>query len=274
MAHSVEFFPPKNAAGEERLRDAVTTLLPLNPEYASVTFGAGGSTRERTFATVTMIRQEYGLESVPHLSCIGSTVAGIREILEDYRAQGIHRIVALRGDLPEGMENPGHFQHAADLVAFIRRFGGFEIYVAGYPDIHPQAGSARDDVAHLVAKIKAGADAVITQYFFNPDAYLQLRDDLLRQGVEVPVVVGVMPIGNYAQIARFSAMCGADLPQYVRRRMEAYADDAQSQYEFGIDLLSRQCQLLLREGAPGLHFYTLNQAEATAAIWRNLGLES
>ena len=272
MAHSVEFFPPKNAAGEERLREAITALLPLGPEYASVTFGAGGSTRERTFATVTMIRQDYDLEAVPHLSCIGSTEAGIREILRDYQKQGIRRIVALRGDLPEGMENPGHFQHAADLVAFIRHFGGFDVYVAGYPEIHPRATSARDDVAHLVAKVQAGADAIITQYFFNPDAYLQLRDELQRQGVEIPVVVGVMPITNFEQISRFSAMCGADIPQYVRRRMEAYADDPQSQYQFGIDLLSRQCQLLLREGAPSLHFYTLNQAEATTAIWRNLSL--
>ena len=272
MRHSVEFFPPKNAAGEERLREAVSALLPLGPEYASVTFGAGGSTRERTFATVTMIREDYGLEAVPHLSCIGSTEAGIREILEDYKKQGIRRIVALRGDLPEGMTNPGHFEHAADLVAFIHRFGGFEIYVAGYPEVHPRALSAVEDLQHLAAKARAGADAIITQYFYNPDAYLQLRDDLQKLGITVPVVVGVMPMTNFEQISRFSAMCGAELPQYLRRRMEAFADDPQSQYQLGIDLISRQCENLLAQGAPSLHFYTLNQADATSAIWSNLGL--
>ncbi len=272
MAHSVEFFPPKNAAGEQRLQEAIRALLPLRPEYASVTFGAGGSTRERTFATVDMIRKDYALEAVPHLSCIGSTKSGIQEILEDYRTQGIQRIVALRGDLPEGMSNPGHFEYAADLVAFIRQFGGFEIYVAGYPEVHPKAISANEDLQHLVEKVQAGADAVITQYFYNPDAYLQFRDDLQRRGVEVPIVVGVMPITNFAQISRFSAMCGAELPQYLRRRMEAYGEDLQSQYQLGIELLSRQCETLLAQGAPGLHFYTLNQSEATTAIWQNLGL--
>ncbi|MDR7926920.1 methylenetetrahydrofolate reductase [NAD(P)H] [Acidithiobacillus thiooxidans] len=272
MAHSVEFFPPKNAAGEQRLQEAIRALLPLKPEYASVTFGAGGSTRERTFATVDMIRKDYALEAVPHLSCIGSTESGIQEILEDYRTQGIQRIVALRGDLPEGMSNPGHFEYAADLVGFIRQFGGFKIYVAGYPEVHPKAVSAEEDLQHLVEKVQAGADAVITQYFYNPDAYLQLRDDLQRRGVEVPIVVGVMPITNFEQISRFSAMCGAELPQYLRRRMEAYGEDLQSQYQFGIELLSRQCETLLAQGAPSLHFYTLNQSEATTAIWQNLGL--
>ncbi len=272
MQHSVEFFPPKNAAGEDRLRETVRALLPLGPEYASVTFGAGGSTRERTFSTVSLIRQDYDLEAVPHLSCIGSTEASIREILEDYRQQGIQRIVALRGDLPEGMSNPGHFEYASDLVAFIRAFGGFRIYVAGYPEVHPRAASAQEDLQHLAEKVRAGADAVITQYFYNPDAYLQLRDDLQKRGAEVPVVVGVMPIGNFEQISRFSAMCGAELPQYLRRRMEAYAGDPQSQFQLGIDLLTRQCETLLKQGAPSLHFYTLNQAEATRAIWQNLGL--
>ena len=271
MAHSVEFFPPKNAAGEERLRETIRVLKALKPEYASVTYGAGGSTRERTFATVAMIRQEYDLEAVPHLSCIGSTEEGIREILEAYRAQGVQKIVALRGDLPEGMSNPGHFEYAADLVTFIHQFGGFDIYVAGYPEIHPRAISAPDDLQHLVEKVRAGADSIITQYFYNPDAYWQLQEDLHKRGVDVPIVVGVMPITNFEQITRFSAMCGAELPQYLRRRMEACGDDLQSQTEFGIELLSRQCESLLSQGAPSLHFYTLNQHEATAAIWQNLG---
>jgi methylenetetrahydrofolate reductase (NADPH) len=272
MAHSVEFFPPKNAAGEARLREAIAALLPLGPEYASVTFGAGGSTRERTFATVEMILRDYPLEAVPHLSCIGSTPEGIREILERYRQQGVKRIVALRGDLPAGMDHPGSFQHASELVAFIRAFGGFQIFVAGYPEVHPQAPSALLGIEHLVAKVQAGANAVITQYFFNPDAYAQLRDDLERRGVAVPIIPGIMPIVNYEQIARFSAQCGAEIPRYVRLRMEAYGDDLAAQLEYGIELLSRQCETLLAQGAPDLHFYTLNQAEPTASIWRNLHL--
>jgi len=269
---SVEVFPPKNTAGEERLRESMAALAALRPAYASVTYGAGGSTQERTLATVRLIQQQDGYEAVPHLTCIGSTEAGIRELLQRYRDWGVRRIVALRGDLPEGMENPGFFRHASDLVAFIRDFGGFEIFASAYPEVHPQAQHARADLDYLVAKTEAGVDALITQYFYNPDAYLQLRDQLERRGVTVPILVGVMPIHNFEQIARFSAQCGAEIPRYLRLLLEAHADEPEAQREVAADVVARQCDLLLREGAPGLHFYTLNQAEATLAIAQRLNI--
>ena len=269
---SVEFFPPKNPAGEERLQEAMAALAALRPAYASVTYGAGGSTQERTLATVRLIQQQAGYEAVPHLTCIGSTEAGIRELLQRYRDWGVRRIVALRGDLPAGMDNPGFFRHASDLVAFIRDFGGFEIVASAYPEVHPQAQDARRDLDYLVAKVEAGVHTLITQYFYNPDAYLQLRDALARRGITVPIVVGVMPIHNYEQIARFSAQCGAEIPRYLRMQFEAYADDPRSQQALAAEFLTRQCKLLLREGAPGLHFYTLNQADATLAIAQGLGI--
>ncbi|MEY2342367.1 methylenetetrahydrofolate reductase [NAD(P)H] [Acidithiobacillus sp. IBUN Pt1247-S3] len=268
----MEFFPPKNPAGEERLRESMAALAALRPAYASVTYGAGGSTQERTLATVRLIQQQDGYEAVPHLTCIGSTETGIRELLQQYRGWGVRRIVALRGDLPEGMENPGFFRHASDLVAFIRDFGGFEILASAYPEVHPQAEHARLDIDYLVAKVEAGVDALITQYFYNPDAYLQLRDLLARRGVTVPVLVGVMPIHNYEQISRFSAQCGAEIPRYLRLLLESYADDPEVQREIAADAVARQCSLLLREGAPGLHFYTLNQADATLAIAQRLDI--
>lgn len=270
--HSIEFFPPKNAAGEARLRQTIAELLPLKPAFASVTFGAGGSTRERTFDTVRLIQDEYPLEAVPHLSCIASTREGVREVLERYRAQGIRRIVALRGDLPEGMDTPGEFRFANELVGFIKDFGGFEIHVAAYPEAHPQAPDPLADLDNFVRKAEAGADVAITQYFYNNNAYYQFVDDLRRRGLDIPVVVGVMPIVNYGQIARFSALCGAEIPRFIRERMEAYGDDLESQRAFGIEVVTRQCEDLLRQGVPGLHFYTLNQAEPTASIWRNLGI--
>jgi len=269
---SVEFFPPKNAAGEERLRESVAALAALRPAYASVTYGAGGSTQERTLATVRFLQEQGNYEAVPHLTCIGSTESGIRELLQRYRDWGIRRIVALRGDLPEGMENPGFFRHASDLVAFIRAFGGFEILASAYPDVHPQAISAKQDLDYLVAKVKAGVDTLVTQYFYNPDAYLQLRDALARRGVQVPIVVGIMPIQNFQQIVRFSAQCGAEIPRYMQLLFEAYADDPASQTALATEIVARQCALLLREGAPGLHFYTLNQAEPTLAIAQRLGI--
>ncbi|MCE5360077.1 methylenetetrahydrofolate reductase [NAD(P)H] [Candidatus Igneacidithiobacillus taiwanensis] len=269
---SVEFFPPKNAAGEERLRESVAALAALRPAYASVTYGAGGSTQERTLATVRFLQEQGDYEAVPHLTCIGSTESGIRELLQRYRDWGIRRIVALRGDLPDGMENPGFFRHASDLVAFIRAFGGFEILASAYPDVHPQAISAKHDLDYLVAKVKAGVDTLVTQYFYNPDAYLQLRDALARRGVQVPIVVGIMPIQNYQQIVRFSAQCGAEIPRYMQLLFEAYADDPASQNALATEIVARQCALLLREGAPGLHFYTLNQAEPTLAIAQCLGI--
>ena len=269
---SVEFFPPKNSAAEERLRESMAALATLHPAYASVTYGAGGSTQERTLATVQLIQQRDDYEAVPHLTCIGSTEAGIRELLQCYRDWGIRRIVALRGDLPAGMENPGCFRHASDLVAFIRGFGGFEILASAYPEVHPQAQHARLDIDYLVAKVEAGVDALITQYFYNPDAYLQLRDLLARRGVSVPILVGVMPIHNYEQIARFSAQCGAEIPRYLRLLLESYADDPVAQRELASETIARQCNLLLHEGAPGLHFYTLNQADATLAIAQRLDI--
>lgn len=270
--HSIEFFPPKNAAGDARLQECVEAFLPLRPAFASVTFGAGGSTRERTFETVRMIQSIHDLEPVPHLSCIASTRTNIRDILQRYRDQGIRRIVALRGDLPEGMDTPGEFRYANELVSFIQDFGGFEIHVAAYPETHPQAASPQTDLDNFVRKARAGADVAITQYFYNNHAYYQFVADLQKRGVDIPVVVGVMPIGSYAQIARFSALCGADIPRFIRARMEAYGDDIESQRQFGIEVLTRQCEDLLHQGAPGLHFYTLNSAEPTRQIWRNLGL--
>lgn len=267
--HSIEFFPPR---GEQRLREVIDALLPLQPAFASVTFGAGGSTRERTFDTVRMIQAHCALEPVPHLSCISSTRDGIHEILQRYRDQGIKRIVALRGDLPEGMENPGEFHYANELVAFIKDFGGFEIHVAAYPEPHPQAISALTDLEYFVRKVKAGADVAITQYFYNNNAYYQFVEDAQRRGVDIPIVAGVMPFVSYAQVERFSKLCGAEIPRFIRERMAAYADDAASQIQFGIELVTRQCQDLLRQGVPGLHFYTLNQTEPTKTIWENLGL--
>lgn len=272
MDHSIEFFPPKNMAGEARLRETIEALLPLKPSFASVTFGAGGSTRERTFDTVRMISHEFPLEAVPHLSCIASTREGIREILENYRAQGIGRIVALRGDLLPGMDTPGEFRHANELVAFIKDFGGFEIHVAAYPEMHPESPEPVIDLENFIRKTRAGADVAITQYFYNNNAYYQFVEDLRRRDVDIPVVAGVMPIASYEQIARFSKLCGAEIPRFIHVRMEAYADDPASQRAFGIEVVTRQCEDLLRQGAPGLHFYTLNQAEPTATIWRNLGL--
>ncbi len=269
---SVEFFPPKNEPGRERLLAAMAALAPLEPAYASVTYGAGGSTQERTLATVQLVKSESRFEPVPHLTCIGSTEAGIQELLDRYRGWGIQRIVALRGDLPEGMENPGFFRHASDLVAYIRDHGNFEILVSAYPEVHPEAASATADLDYLVAKVQAGASGLVTQYFYNPDAYLHLRDALVRRGVDVPVTVGVMPMVSYEQTARFSAQCGAEIPRFLRLAMEACADDLAAQWQTGVEILSRQCQLLLREGVPGFHFYTLNQAETTLAIWRNLSI--
>ncbi|MGC8467412.1 MAG: methylenetetrahydrofolate reductase [NAD(P)H] [Acidithiobacillus sp.] len=269
---SVEFFPPKNPAGEEKLRETIGALRVLHPDYASVTYGAAGSTQERTLATVTMLARDTDLEAVPHLTCIGSTEVGIRTLLDHYRSEGIRRIVALRGDLPPDREDPGFFRQALDLIAYIRDYGGFEIFAAAYPEFHPRAADARADLDYLQGKVEAGASGLITQYFYNPDAYLQLRDDLARRGIEVPITVGVMPMTNYAQIANFSAQCGAEIPQFLRRRMESFADDPRAQAELAIEVASRQCRLLLDQGAPGLHFYTLNQAEATLAIARNLGL--
>ncbi len=272
---SFEFFPPKNEQGEQRLWAAVEKLAPLQPDYVSVTFGAGGSTRERTFQTVDDIRLKAGLEAAPHLSCIGSERGEIEKILTRYRSHGIRRIVALRGDVPaeEDAFKPGGFRHANELVGFVRSYGGFDITVAAYPEFHPETPLPEQDMANFVRKVNAGADKAITQYFFNNDAYYRFVDDVTARGVSVPIVVGLMPIANFAQIDRFSSLCGADIPRWIRLRMEAYGDDTKSQQQLGIEIATRQAEALLQNGAPGIHFYTLNRAGPTVAVWRNLGLD-
>jgi len=269
---SIEFFPPKTPEGMDKLRAARTQLAQtIKPEFFSVTFGAGGSTRDRTLETVLEIQHE-GHEAAPHLSCVGSTRAEIRAILDTYRQRGIRRIVALRGDLPSGMAEPGELRYASELVAFIRQETGdaFHLEVAAYPEIHPQARSAQDDLQHFAHKVKAGANSAITQYFFNADAYFRFVDEARALGVDVPIVPGIMPIGNFSQLARFSDACGADIPRWIRKRMEGYGDDAASIRAFGLDVVTAMCERLLAGGAPGLHFYTLNQAGLTLEIWKRL----
>jgi methylenetetrahydrofolate reductase (NADPH) len=269
---SIEFFPPKTPEGMDKLRAARAQLAEtIKPEFFSVTFGAGGSTRDRTLETVLEIRQE-GHEAAPHLSCIGTTRAEIRAILGTYKQSGIRRIVALRGDLPSGMAEPGELRYASELVEFIRAETGdaFHLEVAAYPEIHPQARSAQDDLKHFAHKVKAGANSAITQYFFNADGYFRFVDEARALGVDVPIVPGIMPIGNFSQLARFSDACGADIPRWIRKRMEGYGDDSASIRAFGLDVVTGMCERLLAGGAPGLHFYTLNQAGLTLEIWKRL----
>jgi methylenetetrahydrofolate reductase (NADPH) len=270
---SFEFFPPKTAEGIEKLRATRRQLAALHPKFFSVTFGAGGSTRDRTLETVREIQAE-GLEAAPHLSCIGSTRDSIREILGEYRQLGIRHLVALRGDLPSGSMDVGEFSYANELVAFIRAETGdwFEIEVAAYPEVHPQARSWNDDLANFKRKVEAGADSALTQYFFNADAYFRFVDDVRRLGVTIPIVPGIMPIGNYTQLARFSDACGAEIPRWLRKKLESYGDDLESIRAFGLDVVTDLCQRLLAGGAPGLHVYTMNQAAATLTIWKRLGL--
>lgn len=270
---SFEFFPPKTPEGMEKLRATRSQLAQLKPKFFSVTFGAGGSTRERTLETVLEI-QAAGSAAAPHLSCIGSTQESIQETLETYKAQGIRHIVALRGDLPSGMADPGAFRYANELVAFIRQQTGdwFQIEVAAYPEIHPQAKNAQDDLANFKRKVDAGANAGITQYFYNADAYFRFVDDCREMNVTLPIVPGIMPITNCAQLLRFSDACGAEIPRWVRKRLEAYGDDLDSIRAFGLDVVTDLCDRLLEGGAPGLHFYTLNQAGPSSTIWQRLGL--
>ena len=270
---SFEFFPPKTAEGAEKLRATRRQLAQLNPKFFSVTFGAGGSTRDRTLETVREIQAD-GSEAAPHLSCIGSTHDNIREILNEYKSQGIRHLVALRGDLPSGTMDAGEFNYANELVEFIRRETGdwFEIEVAAYPETHPQARSYKDDLAHFKLKADAGANAAITQYFFNADAYFRFVEDVRATGVSIPIVPGIMPIGNYLQLARFSDACGAEIPRWLRKKLETYGDDLTSIRAFGLDVITDLCSRLLAGGAPGLHFYTMNQAGPTTTIWQRLGL--
>ncbi|OZI50007.1 methylenetetrahydrofolate reductase [NAD(P)H] [Bordetella genomosp. 4] len=273
-ALSLEFFPPRDIAAQERLVRAAKQLLAIQPRYVSVTFGAGGSTRAGTADTVRML-QNLGCDAAPHLSCIGATRDDLRGILSAYREQGVRRLVALRGDLPSGMGgDAGELRYAADLVAFIRAETGdaFHIEVAAYPEMHPQAASPQADLNHFVAKVNAGADAAITQYFFNSDAYFDFVDRAQAKGVTIPIVPGIMPITNHTQLVRFSEMCGAEIPRWIRLRLAEFGDDKASIRAFGVDVVGALCQTLLDNGAPGLHFYTLNQAEAALGIWRELDL--
>lgn len=269
---SVEFFPPQTEEGLQKLRQVRDDLAPLNPSFFSVTYGAGGSTRERTFAVVREIAGE-GRPAAPHLSCIGSTRAGIREILEQYRAEGIRRLVALRGDLPSGMADTGELRYANELVDFIRAETGdwFHLEVAAYPEWHPQARSPQDDLENFARKVKAGANSAITQYFFNADAYFHFVDAARAIGVEVPIIPGIMPIAGFTKLARFSDACGADIPRWMRRKFESFGDDSAAIRAFGLDVVTALCERLLEGGAPGLHFYTMNQSGLTREILQRLG---
>jgi len=273
--YSFELFPPKTAEGMEKLAGDVRRLNAVAPAYFSVTYGAGGSTRDRTFETVSLLRGQ-GIDSAPHLSCIGSTRGQIRDILRHYLEQDIHRIVALRGDLPSGMGAgaAGDLRYANELVAFIREETGraFHIEVAAYPEVHPQASSATRDLENFKRKVDSGADAAITQYFYNADAYFAFVGACERAGIEIPIVPGVMPITNYSRLARFSDGCGAEIPRWMRKRLESYGDDIESIREFGHEAVLRLCRRLLDGGAPGIHFYTMNQATPTLRLWQELGL--
>ena len=272
--YSFEFFPPKTAEGMAKLEQTSLELAKLKPLFFSVTFGAGGSTRDRTFETVIDIQNKSGIEVAPHLSCISSTHDNIREVLHAYRKEGIRHMVALRGDIPSGVVEAGEFRHANELVRFIREETGdhFHIEVAAYPEYHPQATSPDRDLANFKRKVEDGADSAITQYFYNADAYFRFVERCRQTGIEIPIVPGIMPITNYYQLARFSDTCGAEIPRWIRKRLEAWGEDLKSIRAFGEDVVTALCTRLLEGGAPGLHFYTLNKAEPSIAIWKNLGL--
>ena len=270
---SFEFFPPKTPEGTAKLRETVRQLAQFDPAFFSVTFGAGGSTQEGTLATVLDIRAA-GHAAAPHISCIGSTRDSIRAVIHRYKDAGIRHTVALRGDLPSGMAVAGEFRHATDLVQFIREETGdhFHIEVAAYPEYHPQARNAQEDLEHFINKVQAGANSAMTQYFYNPDAYFHFVEQVDAMGVSIPIVPGIMPIASFSQLARFSDACGAEIPRWARRKMEGYGDDTASIRAFGLDLVTDLCVKLLEGGAPGLHFYTLNQAGLSSTIWQRLGL--
>ena len=270
---SFEFFPPKTPEGAEKLRITRQALYALKPEFCSVTFGAGGSTQEGTFATVKEILAE-GFEAASHFSCVGATKAVVREQLRTLQTMGVKRLVALRGDLPSGYGIGGEFHYASDLVAFIRAETGnaFHIEVAAYPEVHPQAKSADDDLKAYAAKIKAGADSAITQYFFNSDAYFRFVDDAYKLGVDVPVVPGIMPITSSTQLMRFSDACGAEIPRWIRLRLQGFGDDTASIKSFGLDVTTDLCDQLRNGGVPGIHFYSMNQAGPTVEICQRLQL--
>ena len=272
---SIEFFPPNTPVGGEKLKTVVQDLSVLRPEFFSVTYGAGGSTREKTLATVQDIAA-MGFEAAPHLSCIGSTATGIAEILATYRAQGIRRLVALRGDLPSGMATAGEFRYASELIEFIRKTQGADwfIEVAAYPEYHPQQRYIKRDLQHFADKVRAGADSAITQFFFNPDAYFHFVDEVRALGVTVPIVPGIMPFHNYGRIAQIAARDGIEIPRWVALKMEGYMDDTASIRAFGVEVVTRLCERLIAGGVPALHFYALNQSAVVLDICRRLGLSA
>ncbi|NOU00436.1 MAG: methylenetetrahydrofolate reductase [NAD(P)H] [Gallionella sp.] len=271
---SFEFFPPQTPEGVEKLTAVRKQLAVLNPEFFSVTFGAGGSTQDRTMETIRLIHAE-GHHAAPHLSCVGSTRDNIRALLLAYKELGINRIVALRGDLPSGMHSIGEFQYANELVSFIRAQTGehFHIEVAAYPEFHPQARTAHDDLINFKRKVSAGANSAITQYFYNADAYFRFVEDSRKLSITAPIVPGIMPIMKFSQLARFSDMCGAEIPRWMRKTLEGYGDNTESVQAFGLDVVTQLCEKLIAGGAPGLHFYTLNQAGASLEIVKRLGYQ-
>lgn len=273
-SYSFEFFPPKTPEGAEKLKATWQKLSQLKPEFFSVTFGAGGSTQDRSFQAVQQIQQESGVEAAPHLSCIGTTRDSIKAILEQYRQQNIKRIVALRGDMPSGTQDVGDFRYANELVEYIREQTGdhFHIEVAAYPEFHPQANSADADLDNFKRKVQAGANSALTQYFYNPEAYFRFVDSCEQRQIQVPIVPGIMPITNFHQLARFSDTCGAEIPRWLRWRLQSYGDDIESIRKLGMEVSLDLCAKLLDGGAPGLHFYTMNKAEPSSAIWQALGL--
>jgi len=274
---SCEFFPPKTDKGIATMRDVRQQLAPLKPEFYSVTFGAGGSTQDNTLDAVVEIQQAHaitGIDAAPHLSCVGSTAERIRDMLKTYQSHGIKRLVALRGDLPSGMRDPGDFRYANELVEFIRQETGdyFTIEVAAYPEIHPQAASAQADFINFKRKVDAGADSALTQYFYNIDSYLYFLDRCQKNGIEIPIIPGIMPINNYSQLARFSDGCGAEIPRWLRKRLEEFHDDTDSLQAFTLDFLTDFTEKLINIGVPGLHFYTMNRTDPTLTICQRLGL--
>ncbi|MGE0485204.1 MAG: methylenetetrahydrofolate reductase [NAD(P)H] [Gammaproteobacteria bacterium] len=271
---SFEFFPPRSAEAVARLAVTRERLAALGPEFFSVTFGAGGSTRDLTLETVLELRAATGVDSAPHLSCIGFTAAGIGEILAQFRAAGIRRLVTLRGDMPSGSTGFGELRYANELVEFIRREAGdhFHVSVAAYPEVHPQAPGAAADLANFKRKVDAGADDAITQYFYNADAYFRFVDLARANGIVIDIVPGIMPITSFSGLKRFSDMCGAEIPRWMLKRLQDFGDDRVAIQAFGVDVATRLCEQLLAGGAPGLHFYTMNQHEAPRAICANLGL--
>ena len=272
---SVEFFPPRSDEGETSLLQVHDELASLGPDFFSVTYGAGGSTREGTRRMVMKIKAA-GSCAAPHLSFGASSDEEMLSLLEDYRQAGINRIVALRGDIPSGMGSGAVYRYASELVSFVRRHTGdhFHIDVACYPEIHPQAESYDADLRYFKIKVDAGADSAITQYFYNPDAYFHFRDSCVKAGINIPIVPGIMPITNYVKLARFSASCGAEIPRWIRRQLESCGDDVESIRRFGTEAVTRLCENLLTGGAPGLHFYAMNQSQSVREIWQNLDLSS